>query len=57
MEISIDVLIADSRLAFVQGRYNESLKLADEAKLMKIILMLINVQVMRICLNRIMITQ
>lgn len=31
MEISIDVLIADSRLAFVQGRYNESLKLADEA--------------------------
>lgn len=31
MEISIEVLIADSRLAFVQGRYNESLKLADEA--------------------------
>ena len=31
MEISIEVLIADSRLAFVQGRFNESLKLADEA--------------------------
>lgn len=31
MDISIEVLIADSRLAFVQGRYNESLKLADEA--------------------------
>lgn len=29
--ISIDELIGDSRLAFIQGKYSESLKLATQA--------------------------
>lgn len=29
--ISIDELIGDSRLAFIQGKYGESLKLATQA--------------------------
>ena len=31
MNVSIDELVSDSRLAFIQGKYDESLKLAKEA--------------------------
>ena len=33
---SIDSLVADSRLAFLQGRYEESLRLAEQALVTKI---------------------
>ena len=29
--VTIEALISDSRLAFIQGKYDESLKLAKEA--------------------------
>ena len=31
MNVSIDELVSDSRLAFIQGKYDESLKLAKAA--------------------------
>ena len=55
MIYSVDEFVSDARLAFIQGKYDESLKLAKQAlEKKKRVQMLTNVPETRICLLEIM---